>query len=65
MPTGHCWLLSATVAIAAQPTISRAIAREGGVNRGFRYLAEERHDFAKVTGILEVVKNKFLNHGRD
>ena len=51
-------LLSATVVVAARPAIA-------GGQRGFCYLAEERHDFAKVTANLRVVKNKFIEFEMD
>jgi hypothetical protein len=51
MPVGNC---------AAKQTIDRAIARKRGARLCFRYLAEERHDFAKVTAAFKFVKNYFI-----
>jgi len=45
---------------AAKQIIDRAIARKRGARLCFRYLAEERHDFAKVTAAFKFVKNYFI-----
>jgi hypothetical protein len=65
MPAGNRKLLSRTHVVAAERTIVRAIARKCGAKRCFRYLAEERHDIAKVTVRFKFVKNYFIDIGGD
>jgi hypothetical protein len=45
---------------AAKQTRDRAIARKRGARLWFRYLTEQRHDFAKVTAAFKFVKNYFI-----
>jgi len=44
----------------AKQTIDRAIVRKRGARLCFRYLAEQRHDFAKVTAAFRFVKKYFI-----
>jgi hypothetical protein len=45
---------------AAKRTIDRAIVRKRGARLCFRYLTEQRHDFAKVTAPFKFVKKYFI-----
>jgi len=54
-------LQSPTGAVAAKRAITRALARNCGAPRCFRYLPDQQHDFAKVNLRFQFVKNYFAS----